>query len=49
MDLDKIKTMNEFVTDGLYPDLTFLLQLDVNTSFERLNNRYSKSTKNLIG
>ena len=45
MDLDKIKTMNEFVTDGLYPDLTFLLQLDVNTSFERLNNRYSKSTK----
>jgi len=45
INLEKIKMMNEFVTDGLYPDLTFLLQLDVNSSFERLNSRYSKSSE----
>lgn len=38
---DKIKTLNEFATSGLYPDITFFLSVDPKISL----NRRSKASK----
>ena len=43
INLNKIKMLNDLATGGLYPDVTFLLQLDVNSSIERLKSRYLNS------
>ena len=47
IDLNKIKMLNDLATGGLYPDVTFLLQLDVNSSIERLKSRYLNSESKL--
>ena len=39
--------LNDIATGGLYPDVTFLLQLDVNSSIERLKSRYLNSESKL--
>jgi dTMP kinase len=38
-DVEEIIRMNEFATGGLQPDMTFLLDLDVRTGFERIRSR----------
>ena len=43
INLNKIQMLNEIAIEGIYPDLTFLLQLDVDSSLERLKSRYSNS------
>ena len=47
INLNKIKMLNDLVTGQLYPDVTFLLQLDVNSSIERLKSRYLNSESKL--
>ena len=47
INLNKIKMLNDLATGGLYPDVTFLLQLDVNSSIERLKSRYLNSESKL--
>ena len=47
INLNKIKMLNDLVTGELYPDVTFLLQLDVNSSIERLKSRYLNSESKL--
>ena len=40
-DINFIKRLNEYATQGLAPSTTFFLDLDLNICLERLNNRYS--------
>ena len=47
INLNKIKMLNDLATGGLHPDVTFLLQLDVNSSIERLKSRYLNSESKL--
>ncbi len=42
LDLNKIKTLLKFVTEGRKPDLTLLLDLEVRKSLMRISNRTSK-------
>ena len=37
VDIEKIKNIGEFVTQGFYPDLTFLFDLNVEEGFARIN------------
>ncbi len=37
VDIEKIKKIGKFVTQGFEPDLTFLFDLDVNDGFARIN------------
>ncbi|HEY5653954.1 MAG TPA: dTMP kinase [Pontiella sp.] len=43
MDLKTLETVNEFAIYGRKPDLTILLDLDVETGFKRLETRYATS------
>lgn len=40
-DINFIKRLNEYATQGLAPSTTFFLDLDLDICLERLNNRYS--------
>lgn len=40
--LESIKLLNSFATEGLEPDITFLLQIDVDTGFKRITKRYTE-------
>lgn len=40
LDMDFINKLNDFATCGRYPDITFVLDLDVETGFSRLRKRY---------
>ncbi len=42
LDLNKIKTLLKFVTEGRKPDLTLLLDLEARKGLMRINNRTSK-------
>ena len=42
--IESIKLLNSFATGGLEPDITFLLQLDVDTGFRRIKKRYEEKT-----
>jgi len=42
-DLDTVLMINNFATQGLTPDITILLDVDVNVGFERLEQRHSKN------
>ena len=37
VDIEKIKNIGEFITQGFYPDLTFLFDLNVEEGFARIN------------
>jgi len=39
LDLEKINLLNNLATDGLYPDMTILLDIDPAIGLERVNNR----------
>jgi len=39
---EKVQSVNEFATGGLLPDITFLLDMDTATAFERLRGREGK-------
>ncbi len=39
LDLEKIHLLNNLATDGLYPDMTILLDIDPVIGLERVNNR----------
>lgn len=41
MDIDTLDTINDFAIEGRKPDLTLLLDLDIERGFERLEERYS--------
>ena len=41
-DIDLINRLNFYATQGLFPSLTVLLELNINTCFERLTRRYSE-------
>ena len=41
MDLEALERVNQFAISGRKPDLTLLLDLDIERGFERLANRYS--------
>ena len=49
LDVDKLINLNSFATKEIYPDLTFIFDIDINTSFERLekidNDRMESSGK----
>jgi dTMP kinase len=47
LDLKLIKHMNRIATDGLYPDITFLLDISPKESMERLLNRVATTQKKL--
>ena len=47
LDLKLIKNMNRIATDGLYPDITFLLDISPEESMERLLNRVATTSKKL--
>lgn len=38
-DLSFLASLHEFATDGLKPDLTFLIDIDLNEGFKRIQNR----------
>lgn len=41
-DIDLIERLNCYATQGLFPSLTVLLELNIRTCFERLTRRYSE-------
>ena len=41
-DIDLIERLNCYATQGLFPSLTILLELNISTCFERLTRRYSE-------
>ena len=41
-DIDLINRLNCYATQGLFPSLTVLLELNISTCFERLTRRYSE-------
>lgn len=45
--LKNIELLNNFTTGGLEPNITFLLQLDVHNSLERINKRYKETSSTL--
>lgn len=49
LNLEEIKQLNDFVTENMYPDITFLIDIDVKTSMKRKSkvdeqNRFDKET-----
>ena len=52
LDIEKLKSLNDFATDNLKPDLTFILDIELSESLRRINtnsmDRMEKSGKSFL-
>lgn len=45
LDINLIKTLNDIATDGVYPDIVFLIDIPVEVSLQRLGNKKDRIEK----